>query len=208
LLITLYVVSIRPVERQQQRMAQAMGFQLRGNLIRSQQLLAEAAAVDPWSPEGPIWLADTYRWQLVLIGDDARRRQNWAKWWTIALDRAGSDPAIYRLQGTQQLHLYQRYGRRVDLEAAEKTFQTASQWSPSNQWMIAQLAEIVRELGQEERSNRLAREAWELSELGDNIERQLSRQQINLARHLGASVRNGPVRGPADKALEIPATER
>ncbi len=215
----LYGMSLRPVETRKRLMEEA----LRTRADRRGAVLERAVQADPWSPEAALWLADWYRWPLVIGGDTPSARQPWTHWLSVAKQRAGSDPAVYRMVGVQQLHLYQRYGRPEDLQAAAESIGTAVQWSPSNQWLMAQMA-LIAEAQQAQRdqgvpagpfgsadqasAESLTRRAWELSELGGNIERALSRQQIYLARHLGPQVeKGGPRRAPASELLPKLSTE-
>ena len=97
--------------------------------------------------------------------------------------------------------LYQRHGEARDLGAADETFEKAVQWSPANQWMMAQLAVVAEARGQREQAQKLGRRAAELAGLGGNIERALSRQQVYVARPLGRLADRGPLRQPADELL-------
>jgi O-antigen ligase len=203
----LYAFSLRPVEERKRWMAVAASAQSRGQLGKTQATLEQAAQVDPHSPEVVIWLADFYRWKLVLQADDDPWRDAWEASLQEAKSRAGDDPAIYRMIGAQQLHLYQRHGRRRDLDAAAETFSQAVQWSPANEWMFAQLAVIEAARGQPQRATRLGARARELAGLGGNIERAISRQLVYVVAPLGKAAENGPLRRPADEVLPEPGGE-
>ena len=185
----LYGMSIRPVEQKRRLMAVAI------NTPRPQQrreVLEQAVAADPWSPEAVLWLADWYRWALILQADTPSMHRQWGELLQVAKERAGDAPAVYRMIGGQQLHLYQRYGNPADLQAAAETFEKAVQWSPSDQWLMAQLSLIAEAQGRFSISNSLSLRAWELSESGGNIERSLTRQLVYPVKILGSSAENGP----------------
>jgi hypothetical protein len=118
--------------------------------------------------------------------------------------RGGENPTLLRVIGAQQLHLYQRYGTAEDLEAAAETIETAIEWGPQNQWMIAQLASIEAGRGNRTRSEALADRARYLSDLGVNVERKFSFQMIYPAEHYGDRVDRGPIRRSAAQVLSEP----
>jgi hypothetical protein len=204
LLATLYLMSIRPVESRKLSMATAEAAQATGQLGKSRISLECAVEADRWSPDAPLWLADFYRWRIILGADRPGDRRQWASNLELAKQRAGDDPAVYRMAGAQQLHLYQRHGNPRDLAAAGETFQAAVDWSPSDQWMIAQLAVVARARGETEKAEKLSDLALQLSQLGGNIERALPRQLIYEARSLGVGADRGPIRRPADQLLAEP----
>ncbi|MEM8671164.1 MAG: O-antigen ligase family protein [Planctomycetota bacterium] len=198
---SLYLFSIRPVEQCKRLMASAANTR---QPLQRRNLLEQAVEADRWSPDAALWNADWYRWSLILEGDSPAKRQRWTALLRSVKERAGEDPAIYRIVSAQQLHVYQRFGNQDDLNAATDTVEWAVSWSPSNQWLMAQLAEIYRERNDPEAAGRYSRRAWELSRLGGNIERLLSRQQIYRAERLGEQVEFGPVRVPAADILPQP----
>ncbi len=153
LLTTIYLMSLNPVALNARAMSVAEYSQAGGQIGRVRASLRKAMAADPWSAEATLWTADVYRWQLVLADDSPAVRQSWEEALSEAKRRAGDDPAVYRIIGAQQLHLYQRFGQQRDLEAAAETFRLAVKWSPSNQWMIAQLAVIEAARGHSDRAS-------------------------------------------------------
>ncbi len=155
-------------------------------------------------PTRYLWLADFYRWRLVLDGDTPEVRRRWEAALEEVKQRAGEDPAIYRMVGAQRLHVFQKRGEPRDLEAAAESFDAAWSWSPANQWLFAQMAVIERARGNNEAAARDAEMADRLSRLGGNIERALSRQMVYIPRRLGAPADRGPVRGAADSLLGEP----
>lgn len=197
----LYLFSLRPVERQRQAMAESVYAQSLGQLGRFRASLDRAATADPWSAEGVLWLSDATRWQLILSGDSPELRRQWREAVAEAKRRAGDDPAVYRILAQQQLHLYQRYGRDEDLSAAASTIDEASRWSPSSEWLAAQRAAIAAAQGRDPEARRWASRAWQLSQLGNNIERSLERQQIYEPSQLGVAAERGPIRRPASELL-------
>jgi O-antigen ligase/Tfp pilus assembly protein PilF len=201
ILAALYLVSLRPVENQKQLLATAAMAQSSGQLGKARLSLEQASRADRWSPDAMLWLADFYCWKLVLEGDTREVRRQWESCLAEVKRRAGDDPAVYRMIGAQQLHAYQRHGEPRDLGAAAETFEKAVQWSPVNQWMMAQMAVVAEALGQRDQAQKLGKRAAELAELGGNIERALSRQQVYVPRPLGRLADRGPLRQPADKLL-------
>jgi Tfp pilus assembly protein PilF len=208
LVATLATQSLRPVEERNRQMAIAGAAQASGQIGKATAALQRAVQADPWSADAVLWQADFYRWKLILQSDSPQQRRSWETCLDEAKARGGEDPAIYRMIAAQQLHLYQRYGRKSDLAAAAETLDQAVAWSPSNEWMMAQAAVVAEAQGERERAARLAARAVGLSKLGGNIERAISRQQVYLARRLGESARRGPVRAGADQLLPEPKSGR
>lgn len=208
LLLALHWMSIRPVDTRSRSLELARYWQSTGQRGRTRSALDDALAADAWSPDAAIWISDFYRWKLVYGDDLPATRKDWESMLAEAKRRAGDDPAVYRMVGVQQLHLYQRHGLQRDLEAANETFSKASQWSPASEWLTAQMAEICRERGEVVRASELAARAEELSNLGGNIERSLDRQQLFLAKKVGPPSEKGPRRAPASELLanHLPST--
>ncbi len=203
LMLVLYFISLRPVETVRQQMAIADHALATGQYGLATRSLETASASDPWSPVPEIRLADLKRWEVVR-GEGTESQQAWRESLDEARRRGGEDPALLRAIGTQQLHLYQRYGEPEDLQAAAETFQTAVQWSPVDQWMIAQLASIEATRGNDQRSRELADLSRQLSGLGVNVERGFNFQLIYPAAHFGDQAKQGPIRRPAQEVLFEP----
>ncbi len=199
--------SMIPVAREQSLIESAMVLRTRGaESATIDTLLQKAQAADPWSAEAIRFRADVFRWELVELksdeGENAERIRASIEQLLVEIrSRAGEDPAVYREIGGIQLHLYQRFGRQKDLLAALATFKQAADWSPSNQWMFAQLSEVAREAGEESLAHKSAERAHWLSQLGYVMDRVLDWQMIMPARHYGAEVMRGPVRRPASELL-------
>lgn len=203
----LYVMSLRPVGAEKRWLATAELAQATGQVGRTRVSLEQAAQSDDWAVTPRLWLADFYLWQMILSqgadGDRADLRRQWAEMLEAAKARSGENPSVYRQIGVSQLHLYQRFGRPEDLAAAEDTFAAVVRWSPSNQWAMAQMAEIKRAAGDSVASGEFVELAKKLSELGGNLERALYLQSIYVVRPVGLAAQGGPVRARADKLLGI-----
>lgn len=201
LLIGLYLMSLRPVEKKRLAILRAEIDQRAGRRNASEAHLLEALDADPWSADAALWLADTYRWNLVRGSGSRQDREAWESAVQEAKRRAGDDPATFRLLGGMQLHLYQRYGALRDLRAADETLSAAAHWSPSHQWLAAQAAVVANALGEREKQLRYASRARHLADLGNYVARDLDRQLVFEAKRLGESVRDQPSRVPASRVL-------
>ena len=204
LILLLYTTSLRPTQIAQHQLAIAQNAIETGQYGRARRALTMAAGADRWSPEAILGLANLDRWDLVRR-DSVTKRRSWEEFLSEARRRGGDDPTLLRTIGAQQMHLYQRYGRVEDLDAAAGTFETAMQWSPMNQWMIAQLASIEAARGNQPRSIELAGRARELSAMGVNVERQFNFQMIYPAEHYGDEVERRPIRRSAAQVLSEPS---
>lgn len=199
-------MSILPVSQQQRLLNELSRPSTRASFEKMDRLLSEAMAADPWSAEAVRWRADAYRRQIVraAVDDDAdgiSHRSTWQSLVHQAKQRAGEDPSVYRELGTAQLHVFQRFGRDEDLQDALETFRQAADWSPSNQWMAAQLAEVLRASGDASQAAETAKRAEWLSGLGFTMDRMLENQMILEARRIGISVADEAKRRPASELL-------
>ncbi|TWU31721.1 O-antigen ligase family protein [Novipirellula artificiosorum] len=196
----LIAFSLLPVRRERAAFQLASEAARRGHHLQAIRFLAEATQADPWSSSAARWQADAYRWQLVQSQRrDLSLHRKWDQGVAQAKQRCGEDAAAYRELGMGQLHVYQRFGDRADLAAAEQTFRQASQWSPADEWMAAQMAEIARATGDQAFAQQMISRADFLSKLGSNSERMLERQLILVAEPIGAAVANQPNRVPASE---------
>jgi hypothetical protein len=109
-----------------------------------------------------------------------------------ALQRAPRDPALWRHFGRQRLHLFQRWGRSVDLERATKRFRRAFELAPAQEMIAAQLAVIIRQQGTSEEAGAWAARARQLSEAGGHLERSLERVVVLPPVVVGEAVRDAP----------------
>ncbi|WP_442505811.1 O-antigen ligase family protein [Novipirellula sp. SH528] len=199
-------MSILPVSHQQRLLSEVSKSRGRTNFQNMDALLSEAMAADPWSAEAVRWRADAYRWEIVraAVDDDAAgisRRSTWQSLVEQAKQRAGQDPSAYRELGTAQLHVFQRFGRQEDLQNALSTFAEAETWSPSNQWMAAQFAEVLRAAGNSAQATEMAQRAQWLSGLRFTMDRMLESQMILEARPIGVRAAAEPKRRPASELL-------
>ncbi|QDT11213.1 O-antigen ligase family protein [Planctomycetes bacterium K23_9] len=201
LLLAHRTVSLGPVEKNHLAMRIA-------DVARSQQQTAalgkavdQAIAADPWSPEASLYKADLLRWDLIVRGDQPSMRSMWHTQLQDMLLRAGENPTLYRAAGQQSLHLYQRFGDDEYLQIAADYLTQATQWSPSDHALSAQLAAVADRQGDVQLARTLAAKAARLANLGENVERQLSRQMIYLAEPVGRRANSSPVIGPASEVL-------
>lgn len=207
LLCTLYWTSLVPHQTVTLALLRATDFQQRGQPERSEALLLDAIAADPWDVEPVLHLCGLYRWRLTSAGDGVSTadlsawRADWHAENQRLLARSGDDPAIHRLIAGAQLHVYQRYGDPSDLLSASETMARVARWGPSNQNVMAQYAAILTATGQPALARQYAKKALFLSKSGGNIERDLSRQLILPAIVVGVDARSGEIRLPASKVL-------
>lgn len=199
----LFFMSLRPVQSAGQSMAVATRAIEDGQYRLAERRMRSAAMADRWSPQANLGLADLLRWRLIQEDLPIRRTQ-WENELEQARRRGGQNPTLLRAIGSQQTHLFQRYGKSEDLVAAGETFETAYNWSPVNQWMIAQLASIVAAQGDMQRCKELTDEAKRLSELGINTERRFRFQLIYPAKFFGESAKQGAIRRSAEAVLSEP----
>lgn len=206
LMMSLYLVSLRPVQQQRRLLAIAESAQLSGQIGKARMTLEQAVDADPWSVAAALWLADHYRYQLLAGNDsDPQLRRQWNEAAAQAKRLAGSNPTVLTQIGAGQLHAYQRFGRADDLAAASETFDRVASLGPSNQWVMAQLSEIRREQNDVDASREFASRAETLSKLGNNIERALYLQSIYVAKPIGQTAQRQPVRESAKALLDLPS---
>ena len=206
LLGSIWVSAWRPVQRRQAQLTQVVNAQQRGDRQSAERLLQVAMETDQLSPEPALWLADLYRWELVLASKSPTdsERNDWLDTVTELRARAGEDPSIERMIGGQAMHLFQRHGQKRDLEIARNAFQSALDWSPSSEWLHAQASVIAKKVNLNQDAAILRKRAEELSRLGGNIERDLSKKMIYIPTFLGGSVQTGPSRASAASLLIEP----
>ncbi len=201
LLAVLRSISLVPVQTAQIALSAFEYSQQRGQARQADAALERAIAADPWSPTAALWRADSLHWRLVREGDSGEIRRSWERYLGLARERAGESPSLWEVIGHQQLHLYQRFGDRRDLAAAEKTFAKVVLWNPADQQAVAQLAVIAANLGDRDRASELANRAEYLSELGDNMERSLERQLIYVPEPRGLEAAKEPILAAASDLL-------
>jgi O-antigen ligase len=205
--LVLTLQSLGPVETRKKAMAEAAELLQSGRIRQAQDQLLVAASADPWSPEAMLWLANLNQLQLAKLdplqlsrpGASDDLRQAWDSALNEALKRAGEDPAAYRQVASQRIHLYQVHGQAVDLRAATEIFEQVALWSPADEWIMAQMSVLEAARGRSSEAAEYAQKARELSVLGGNIERALSRQLIFLPQKVGRPAQAEPIRLPADE---------
>lgn len=207
-LLVLVQMSLRPVEECKRLLMQAALSQSEGRLAKTESQLRQAVDADPWAPDAVLWLADFYHWKLILRADDPSDRSEWQSLLRESQERAGDNPAVARTVGSQQVHLYQAQGDPADLRDALDTFQWQAGLSPSDQWVMAQVALLSDAAGEAFEARAYGDRARELSMLGGNIERALDRQMIYLPTVDAAAARQGPIRKAAGKVLPEPNGNR
>lgn len=200
--LSLASYSLEPVEARKAAMAKAAQLMQKGRTEQARSELLIAASADPWSPQAMLWLANLDLWQLINRGESPAGRQSLDLALAEALERAGEDPAAYRLVAGQRIHLYQLYGRAADLAAATELFLQVASWSPADEWVMAQMSVLETARGRPVQAAQYAAKARELAVLGGNIERALSRQLIYVPQNMGRTAQPGPVRRPADQLLD------
>ncbi len=210
--VTLTYYSIDPVETRKTLIVKATDDVQKGRTQKARDALTVAAAADPWSPEALLWLSNLDQLELVVRGDSSEVRKSLDSALSTALERAGEDPAVYRLVGGQRMHLFQRHGRKTDLDSAIEIFDQVAKWSPADEWIMAQMSVLESVRKRPVQAAQYAERARELSVLGGNIERQLSRQLIFVPKYMPAAAQSGPIRRPAEQMLnpllEEPIKER
>lgn len=203
LLLCFWWISFRPNQAKIQALANVTRAQQLGNQTRVEETIQQSVDADSWSPEPAIWLADYYRWRMILqpdqksFGGENSLHDRWKSSVEEIRRRVKIDASIERLIGVQAIHLYQHGGRLDDLELARLAFQRALSCSPSDEWLLAQLSLIMDKLGQNREAQALADKAINLSRLGNNIERDLSRQMIYVPIFSAEQVKEAPKRQSA-----------
>lgn len=201
LTLLLVFVSIRPSLVSSINLQQARTAQVDGLPAKAERLIQSAVDADSWSGEAAVTQAEFYHWQFLFGEANGQDRSQWLNAIDLALIRSGRNPSVYRQLTSQCLHAYQVHGEREDLDSALRYAEEAADLSPANQFVVAQLSEIVRATGDVVRAKQLAEQAKQLSELGGNLERALYLQLIYVARPIGRNAISNPVRQPADKQL-------
>lgn len=183
----------------------------RGRLDQLESAYRRLRDADPRDPAGLVGLVRAAK-QRLLFQDQPSLREAFEEAEALAIAADPVNPSLRRLLGELRLHLYQRWGKKIDLKAAQEQFARASERSPSDERIAAQLAVIWAELAKrtdvaEEQSEAVAEakrwraEAESLSAAGGHIERQLERVVVLVARPLDKKALVGPQRKPAAELL-------
>ncbi len=201
-LISWYLIGIRPVEQ-----SRAMMNRFETNWIYGRWDLAEVAAeassaADPWAVEPSMQLAHLRLARMVRQPGVVNRVRisQWQRAEAEATLRSPADPNLWRRIGEGRIWFYQRFGDRERLLAAREALERAVELSPSSETHAAQLAEILREL-EDPRAKSLALRADHLSRAGGFYERLLSFTMIASARVEGEAVAMEVKRLPAAELL-------
>ncbi|WP_146389109.1 O-antigen ligase family protein [Allorhodopirellula solitaria] len=204
--------SLRPILQTRAAMAVATE-QFRTNRInQAESTLRSAIQNDPLAQDAPVWLASIENRKLMqsLIespATSARHQQDAATAMEIAVARAGNDPAVLRAIGDLLLQRYQVAGRIDDLVQAEQIYGKAMELSPTQEAIVAQVSEIVRELTRRgltpsgDSAEQLATRAETLGDSGDMVTRKLELQPILPARKIGPIALHSPVQESAEELL-------
>ena len=199
-----WLTAFRPQQKRNHYIAEITLAQQSGSDQSQERLMREWLESDRWAPGPAIWLSDFYRWRLIY--SDTKDASGLRTRWLEAIDqirkRSGQDPSVERIIGIQAIHLFQRWGRPTDLKLAEAAFERASEMSPSSEWLYAQLSSLAAREERHREAKKLADKAIRLSQLGNNIERDLKRQLIYLPDFIGFAVRGNPQRIDAATLLE------
>ncbi|MGC6441474.1 MAG: O-antigen ligase family protein [Rubripirellula sp.] len=197
------LITLRPAVNQKRYLAAISNAQYLNNPRELERRLIEFASNERWSPEPVIWLADSYRWQIIQNAKPSPgdRTKRWKETLDQIRQRSGNDAGIERIIGIQAIHLYQRWGEAETLQIAKEAFDRAAILSPADQWIAAQRSLIYQKFNQSTEALSIGRQALALSKLGGNIERDLTRQLIYPLQVIGKAAENGPLRKDASTLL-------
>ena len=184
-LIAITFFSIRPVAAEKLAIALVESTQQKQQPHKVGVLLKEAIQADTLAVRAPLYQSNYLRWRVITLdGSNAAARKQEINQWRAAVSRVesrcGQNPTVYRQLIAQAIHLYQVTGETEFVETAKRWSEQAIEWSPSDQWLFAQHAEIEQAMGNREGARRFAEEATRLSKLGGNEERAMWLQQINV----------------------------
>ncbi len=196
--------SISPVQTAELALARAEDARMRGLASRADSELQTALDADPWALEAARWKTEFLRQRIVGESDGASLRARWQESVEVVIERAGDNPLLLRSIGEQSLHFYQVYGRGEDLEMAEQRISEAAALNPTDLSLLAQLALIHLERGDEARGGELAAKVTRMSKLGNNIVRDLGLQQAMEVRPIGVVARNHPI----SRSIKVQFQER
>ena len=201
ILVTLFFLSLRPVNNARWSVTMATSALENRLPAKADRLLSDAVDDDRWAVSPALYRSEFLKQEVIRQNDRDTVRKNYEASIHDVIRRAGENPTVFRQLASQRLHLYQVFGKPSDLDQAQQQMKWAVAWAPSNQWMIAQLAEIEGARGRDDFALELTARAWELSQRGNNIERYFYLQQLYVAEPLGDSSRIAPLRRSASKRL-------
>ena len=183
LLMALTYFSIRPVAAEKLAFSPIETAQQNRQNRKVETLLETAVQADGWAIRAPLFQCDFWHWQIVKAttrSPQLEKPKRWLEATKEVQDRCGQNPSAYRQLLTQAIHLYQVTGEEHYLEIADQWCEQAVKWAPSDAWMLAQHAEIKQALGDRKSAHAFAEKATRMSELGNNLEREMWLQQINV----------------------------
>jgi O-antigen ligase len=196
LLLCLRFESLVPSQNVHQALARAEEAARRGIMARAESESRRAVEADGWAFEAPLWRSELLKNRLVEAGDEPSGRKAWLDALQTVVERSGDNPLVLRTAGEQHLHVYQRYGAMADLEAADSLISKALAGNPTEVSLVAQASMLALERGELAKSLALARQARRLSQLGDNIVRDLGLQQILVVEKVGPPASRIPLIRP------------
>jgi nitrate reductase gamma subunit len=201
ILVAWYMTAILPIEQARAGKGRFEVAWEQGRAGEAESALRQAAAADRWDAEPMLQLAAVLSQAAVADSQNRGRRQTELQQVQAeAIDRVGNDPVAFRQLGDGQLRLFQRYGDIGALRSAESLFSRATSLAPAHEAYAAQLAEIYRQLG-DEQAEVWAERAVTLSAAGGYYERSLPFVLVMPAQFIGESVVQGEVRRPASEVL-------
>ena len=193
LILCLRVVSLGPVQASKLAQLLAADDLNRGLAKRADENSLRALALDRWSVEPAIWRSQWLRAELVRGEDTPAKRKAWEAAVATVLERSSENPLVLRALAEQSLHFYQRFGRQEDLAEAERLFSLALDANPTDVSLIAQMALLRIELGDEAAGLELARRAETVSLLDGNVVQALGLQHVYAAEKIGKSAAGNAV---------------
>lgn len=193
LVIALRFLSIVPVQNAQLALARSEDALMRGMPARVASETALAVAADRWDHRAAMWRSEWLKNQLVAGEDKLRLRSDWQQATDTALQRAPGDPIVAGALANQAIQLYQRFGRSKDLQMAWRWLQRGLAGNPTDEALVAQAAAVADQLGRTEEAKTLADQATALSQLGNNIVRDLGLVHILAVKQVGKPATGGPI---------------
>lgn len=171
-----------------------------GRLDLAAQDFAAAAEGDAWDFRPWIRVAEVRHWELMRGPATKQRHEAWLAALDEAEQRNSRSPLISTAKAKQTLILYQRYGRKEDLQLARESLQRAIELSPSEARNVAQAALVERALGEDSVADQLWQRAEELSLAGGHQVRSLDKTWVLSVRVIGEEVVHQGGRGASAKA--------
>ncbi|TWU15184.1 O-Antigen ligase [Allorhodopirellula heiligendammensis] len=212
LVVVLVHFSFSPVRATHAAMAEASRQLNTHRITQAESTLRTALQNDPLAQDAAVWLAEieNRKWlrRLAMSGTPLDGPSQVAEAALAdAILRAGNNPTLLRAIGETMVQRYQVGGRTTDLIQANEIFSRAISRSPTQEALVAQRAEIVRELTAQgvpvdgDSAGQLVARAEQLAASGEMVTRKLELQPILPARVIGQAALAAPVRAPAAEVL-------